>query len=153
MKILILLFISVLALPSSALNQGDRLSDDTLAKLNLSSDDTAIIDFFASWCVSCAKELPLIDAMRDELAAQNVKLRGVGCDEELAVGLEFVDKLKLQFEVIHDTDQSLIGTFDPLGMPVIYIVKQGVIEIVHLGAINHIDEVLRESVKWVLDDQ
>ena len=69
---------------------GDEVDSEIAKKLNLSSEKITLVDFFASWCKSCAKEIPGIK----QIAQQgNINVIGIDVDDELEDGLIFQKKL------------------------------------------------------------
>ncbi len=61
----ILLALLSLFTPSSAFSAevGDTISEDLQKQLNIPKGQVGVVDFFASWCLSCAKEIPDIKKM------------------------------------------------------------------------------------------
>jgi thiol-disulfide isomerase/thioredoxin len=138
-----LLFSSVALL---ALESGDTLPKKIQTKLNLEADKVYIVDFFASWCKSCKKELPLVANIYNNKIAQVV---GVNVDKNQEDGEKFVKDLSLPFPVVYDIDKSLVKTFDPLGFPAIYYVKDGKVLHVIFGAVEDIDKKIAEDIKSI----
>ena len=98
---------------------GDEVDSEIAKKLNLSPEKITLVDFFASWCKSCAKEIPGIK----QIAQQgNINVIGIDVDDELEDGLIFQKKLAIDFPVINDTDQEIISKFTPIGMPAMYYI-------------------------------
>ncbi|MRI58135.1 MAG: cytochrome C biogenesis protein [Epsilonproteobacteria bacterium] len=112
-----------------------------MSKLGIQEKGVYVIDFFASWCHSCQKELPLLNAM------DSVQIIGVDVDENMDDGKAFVKKLGLKFKVIYDPKGEIVSKFDPPGIPALYIIKDG--EVVHsiIGARPHIDKDLAKILK------
>ncbi len=108
------------------------------------SGETVVVDFFASWCVSCKKELPLIEKLSKEL--KNIQFIGVDVDEEKEEGLAFQKKLGLSFHIYNDNSQKIIKNFDPEGVPAIYILKNGIVKKTHIGAIDNVDMILKKDL-------
>ncbi len=106
--------------------------------------DVVVIDFFASWCVSCKKELPLIEKLSKQITS--VQFIGVDVDEEKEDGLAFQKKLGLSFHVYNDEKQKIIKNFNPEGVPAIYILKNGTIKKIRIGAIDNVDKVLKKDL-------
>ncbi len=130
----------------SAYEVGERIDDSIAKKLNLGADIT-VVDFFASWCVSCKKELPFVNKLSKNLDEKEVKFVGIDTDEELQDGLEFQKELGITFSVINDTKQEIVAKFNPLGMPAIYYIKDKKIVKKIFGAVNHIDKVIKKDIK------
>ncbi len=137
----------LMAAPVVAYEVGDTLSPQTLAKLNLEPGKVAVLDFFASWCVSCAKEIPELKQFIKEDSSNKVQVVGVGVDEVLADGLAFQKKLDIDFQVYNDMDQKVVEAFGPIGMPALYYVIDNKIVGKRIGAINHKDDQIRADLK------
>ena len=144
-KILSILSISTITL--MALDSGDTLPSLTAQKLSLQNDKIYIIDFFASWCHSCEKELPLINKLNNAIDKNTTEIIGVDVDEEIEDGKTFQKELALNFKVVNDANNEIIGAFNPVGMPSIFIVKNGKIITVISGAKENIDSYILEGLK------
>jgi len=127
-----------------AYSTGDMLDKGVAEKLGLQKDKLYVIDFFASWCHSCEKELPLVSKVHRENVVEVV---GVNVDSDASKGKAFVSKLKLPFSVIYDTNKALISAFDPAGVPALYYVKNEKVLGMQIGAVKEIDKKIREEVK------
>lgn len=125
---------------------GDTIDEATATKLGTVTGKVTIVDFFASWCASCAKELPLINKLNDE-KIEKVQIVGVDTDEEVSDGIAFQKKLKLNFKVINDDKHLLVNKFSPYGMPALYYIKNNKVEKIIFGAIDDIDKVIKEDIK------
>lgn len=141
-KILLLLVFSTYSL--MAYNTGDMLDKAVTEKLGLKKDKLYVIDFFASWCRSCKKEIPLISKVhRDKV----VEVIGINVDTDASKGKAFVSKHKVPFRVVYDTNKVLISVFNPVGIPALYYVKNGKVLSMHIGAMKNIDKKIIEEVK------
>ena len=103
-----------------AYDVGDSLSPEITKKLNIQPGKVAVLDFFASWCVSCAKEIPEIHQFIEDDKSEKVQVIGVGVDEELSDGKAFQKRLNISFPVYDDVDQQVVQAFGPIGMPALY---------------------------------
>lgn len=148
---LLMLPLTVISSGIHALEENETLPAETSAVLELNPDKVTVIDFFASWCVSCRVELPQISAMIPGLDPSQVEVIGINVDEEQEEGQAYIDSFKdqggLNFRVVMDPEQKLIETFEPLGMPALYFIRNGVIEKMHLGAMPNIDKVILADLK------
>ncbi len=144
-KILYTLCFSTISLFS--LESGDMLPSSLGDKLVLEKDKIYIIDFFASWCKSCEKELPLMMNLNTKIDANSVEIIGVDVDEDISKGKAFQESLKLDFKVIDDSKNELIKIFDPAGMPSVFIVKNSKIIATVIGAKDDIDSYILEGLK------
>ena len=129
-----------------ALEIGDKVPTNIQEQLNLTSNKTYIIDFFASWCKSCKHELPLVANVYNKQLAEVI---GINVDKKKEDGEAFVQKLNLPFKVIYDTDKKFIETFDPLGFPAIYYIRNGQVVNIIFGAVDKIDEQINKDLKAI----
>jgi thiol-disulfide isomerase/thioredoxin len=143
-KTLYSLLFSTVAL--MALETGDSVPKNIQEKLKLESDKVYVVDFFASWCKSCKKELPLITNIYNEKV---VEVIGVNVDKHKEDGERLVKKLELSFPIVYDSDKILVEAFNPLGFPAIYYVKNGQILNIIFGAVEEIDKKITEDIKSI----
>lgn len=76
--------------------------------INAEDDTTYIINFWATWCKPCVKELPYFDELHTSLKDKNVKV--------LLVSLDFPEKLESQlipFVKKHNLSPQVILLDDP----------------------------------------
>ena len=143
-KILYSLLFSSVAL--MALNTGDTIPKNIQDKLKLESDKIYVVDFFASWCKSCKKELPLITTVYNNKV---VDVLGINVDKNREDGEKMVEELKLPFPIIYDTDKSLVEAFDPIGFPAVYYIKNNQVLNVIFGAVEEIDKKIAKDIKAI----
>lgn len=138
--------LGLISLTSHALENEEALSPELIQFLEINQNKITLIDFFASWCVSCRIELPQIAKLIPQLDAQQVEIIGINVDEEISEGQAYIDSFKktggLNFRVFMDPEQELIDIFEPLGMPALYYIQNGSIKKMHLGAMPNIDQVI-----------
>ncbi len=134
-----------------AYNEGDNISDSMATHLACDGDKIYVIDFFASWCNSCKKEIPLISKANNKIDSNKVEIIGIDVDKNVKTGLKFQKKLKesndLNFRVINDPSNLIISEFAPIGMPTLYYVKNKKIIAILTGAVDNIDEVIINDLK------
>ena len=143
-KILYSLLFSSLNL--MAINMGETLSQNIQAQLNMEKDKVYVIDFFASWCKSCKKELPLVNKVHND---KTTNVIGINVDKNKEDGEAFVQKLGLTFPVIYDEEKNLVEAFNPIGFPALYYVKNNKIIHTIFGAVDNIDEQITADIKEI----
>ncbi len=138
--------LSLFPLSSSALELEEKLTPELIAELKIDPNKITLIDFFASWCVSCRVELPQISQLVPQLDPKQFEVIAINVDEELSEGQDYIDSFAqqggLNFRVVMDTKQKVIEIFEPLGMPALYYIQNGTVKIMHLGAMPNIDDVI-----------
>ena len=138
---LLILFISSLLF---SYEEGDIVNKDIQKKLNMIDEKLYIIDFFASWCASCKKEIPLISKVNTTLDKNHIEIIGIDVDKDETKGVAFQKKLrsegKLNFKVINDPMNLIVAKFNPIGMPALYYIKEGKVVDIIYGAVDNIDQ-------------
>jgi cytochrome c biogenesis protein CcmG, thiol:disulfide interchange protein DsbE len=134
-----------------ALKPGDPVDPAVLARLQVDPAKVTVVDFFAEWCVSCRKELPLINAVHERSNKAKVEFIGVDTDEDPKVAAAFQkemrDKGAMGFRVVNDAQQTLVGSFKPKGYPALYVLQGGKVVKEHLGAMPDVDRVILRDLK------
>ncbi|MEA3354581.1 MAG: TlpA disulfide reductase family protein [Campylobacterota bacterium] len=126
---------------------GDTLDKSTIDKLGIKDDKIYIVDFYASWCVSCKVELPLISKLNSTIEKTKYMIIGINIDKDINKGKAFTKKADLRFKIIYDNKNKLVSKFDPIGVPALYYIKNYKVEKVLFGAIEHIDKKILNDLK------
>lgn len=83
-----------------------------------------LVDFWASWCEPCRRELPLLEALYQEHAAAGLVVVGVSLDEQRGDAEAFLRNLPLTFPIVFDADRSLGKQWSPPRMPTVFLVER-----------------------------
>lgn len=78
------------------------------------SGKVVLVDFWASWCLKCLREMPTIRQVHEEFAAQGLAILSINMDENLAIGSEFVQQQKFPWRSFHSADLNALGFQSPL---------------------------------------
>lgn len=77
--------------------------------LNKNDEKTYVINFWATWCLPCVKELPYFEFLNQEYKKKNVEVILVSLDfpnQKESRLIPFVNKKKLQSKIIHLDDEN-----------------------------------------------
>ncbi len=122
----------------AALKVGDTLPDLASFQLDGKLPDTlkgkvVIVDFWASWCVPCAKSFPVLDELQKKYGNRLVVL-AVNIDEKAANMEKFLAKHAVSFTVVRDAQQKLVAVVEPQTMPTSFILDgEGKVRFLHSG--------------------
>lgn len=118
-------------------------------KLNFENNKIYVVDFFASWCSSCEKEIPVLSKMNENFKTRSIELVGVNIDKNLAEGEKFRKRLAkyFNFKVVNDESNSIVNSYKPLGMPAIYIIKDKKICGQIFGATANLEQNIEDKIK------
>ena len=149
MRFLILtLFLSSLLF---SYQEGDTISQNIQTKLNIKEDKIYIIDFFASWCKSCKKEIPYISKVHQKVDSSQVEIIGIDVDKDIEKAKSFQKELKsknaLTFRVINDPQNNIVKEFNPIGMPALFYIQNNKVVHVMYVSVDNIDEIILNDLK------
>ncbi|TDQ34613.1 TlpA family protein disulfide reductase [Aureibacillus halotolerans] len=101
-----------------------------------------LLNFWASWCVPCVNELPLLNEADKLMDGVTVVAVNLGEDKETAQ--TFVDRYDLRFPILLDQEHSLRTTYQITSQPVSLLIDpSGTIVERRIGAIDPFEEIMR----------
>jgi cytochrome c biogenesis protein CcmG, thiol:disulfide interchange protein DsbE len=91
------------------------------------SGKVIIVNFWATWCVPCVKEMPSFEILYRRYRSQGLILLAVSLDKDDSTKVqEFADKYKLSFPVLLDTEGVAEKLYPSFSIPFTYVIdKQG----------------------------
>jgi thiol-disulfide isomerase/thioredoxin len=135
---------------------GDRAADFSLqaldgSKVKLSDlkGSVVVIDFWASWCVPCKKELPALDALARRYDGKNIVILAVNIDKDRANAEKLLAQVKVSaLKILLDPDGRVAGAYDVPTMPSSYIIDaKGLVRHVHAGFTSGDEKKIAEEVE------
>lgn len=117
-KCFIIIIITLFCTPFTAFNQVKLISLDRLYdRIKYSSDTLYVINFWATWCVPCIKELDSFEKLNKQYKNEKLKVLLISVDFEskLSSLTAFVKKRNLQTEVFllnEKNEQEYINRID-----------------------------------------
>jgi cytochrome c biogenesis protein CcmG, thiol:disulfide interchange protein DsbE len=126
--------------PAVSLPALDGLTDGTrpvggFATADLGKGEVSVVNFWASWCVPCVDEHPMLVALK---AATGVKLYGVNYKDQAATARRFLGRYGNPFTAVGiDANGRAAIEWGVTGMPETFIVNgKGEIVYKHVGPIS-----------------
>lgn len=108
-----------------------------------------VINFFASWCVSCGKETAYIEKASREYAQQPVMFLGIAVDDTEKKAKEFLKKMGLTIPAGLDKTGKIKEAYGLYGMPTTFFIdKSGKISYLHAGVVT--EELLKHEIDKLL---
>jgi len=147
----------------AGLGAGDRMPDFELVNLygepvafSELSGRPVVLNFWATWCAPCRREMPLLETLWNELRGDDLVVVGVALGESPGVVRPFVDARGVSYPIWLDREASdARGTqdvFDRLrsrGLPTtVFVRADGIIDSVYLGELER--TLLRERIEAIL---
>jgi cytochrome c biogenesis protein CcmG, thiol:disulfide interchange protein DsbE len=105
-------------------NVGDPAPDFELSTIDgdtLSSEDLkghpVVVNFWASWCLPCREEAPLLERTWRRFKDDGVMFLGVNIKDAESDAKAFIDEFEITYPVVRDLDQKLTRAFGVQGLP------------------------------------
>jgi peroxiredoxin len=105
-------------------------------KLNLSDlrGKVVLLNFWASWCGPCRKEMPILEQMYRQYQSKGVTLVGVNVEPSSDDAVKWLKSTPVTFPILFDRDSSVSKLYQVQGMPNTVIVdRKGKVRYIHRG--------------------
>jgi peroxiredoxin len=83
-----------------------------------------LVNFWATWCEPCIREMPSLQQLRDQFHTEGFEILAVNYQEGPARINSFVEKLQLSLPVVRDTDGSVARAWGARIFPANYLVDR-----------------------------
>jgi cytochrome c biogenesis protein CcmG, thiol:disulfide interchange protein DsbE len=81
-----------------------------------------VVNFWASWCLECRPEMPVLQGLHRELAPRGLAVIGINAREDkLAVG-RYAKELGLTFPLLLDPSGLINANYGVVGLPATFVV-------------------------------
>jgi peroxiredoxin len=149
-------------------------SDDSLAELNEVAPDftlldvdgnlvslssfrgrTVLLNFWATWCVPCRREMPDMNSQFLKRQSSGLVVLAINLEEGLEPIRTFVKKYELEFPVLLDSRRDVAKAYRLSGLPESWVVDSGgILRERRIGAFtrNSLDEVLQRVMSTARSD-
>jgi peroxiredoxin len=121
--------------------------DGERVKLSDLRDKPVLLNFWASWCGPCRRELPVIVKLHEELRAKGLVVFGVN-NEGKDIARQYTDKAGLTFPTLDDSRRKVYRMYRVRNIPSMFLIdRNGRVVRFFRGA--HEEEDLRAALKSV----
>jgi cytochrome c biogenesis protein CcmG/thiol:disulfide interchange protein DsbE len=109
------------AAPDFTLPRLDRSGDVTLSSFR---GQVVVLNFWASWCVPCRDEAPLLESAWQRWRDRGVVVLGVDAQDFTADARAFVSKYEQTYPNVHDGSGKTLGRYGITGFPETWFVDR-----------------------------
>lgn len=136
---------------------GDQLPDFTISNDEMTttlcevckSNKCVILDFWASWCMPCRKEIPNLKAIYDNYSDKGLAIVSISIDSEDEPWKKALKEENLVWTNCRDIDHSIANLFNIVAVPTIYVLdNEG-----KLIAENLRGEALQEKISEIINQE
>ena len=114
------------------LAQGDRFPDVVLPGLDgrmtslaVYSDVPLVVNFWATWCEPCRREMPSLEKLSTFFYPKDFRVVGITVDSDRNLAREFSLRYKLTIPMLSDSDQTLSsGMLRIPAFPITYLLRR-----------------------------
>ncbi len=123
------------------LNEGDTapdftaaLADGTEFTLSDQQGKVVLLNFWATWCGPCVREMPAFEKLHEEYG-EDIAILAVNCMEGEDIVDAFLEETGYTFPVACDVEGTVIAKYPSQGIPYTLVIdKEGIIQKIYVGA-------------------
>lgn len=119
----------VLAFLAPQVSHADSLPDFSLKdssgktwQLSALRGKVVMLNFWASWCAPCRKEMPMLEAMYQDLKESDFVLLAINTESEVAEAEALLQELNLTFPILWDKDGAVVKLLGVNAMPTTLVI-------------------------------
>jgi peroxiredoxin len=87
-----------------------------------------LLNFWATWCEPCEREMPAIQRLHERLAPEGLRLVAVSVDDDQEAIDRFRERFRLTFPILWDPDKRVANTYQTYRYPeTLLIGRDGVV--------------------------
>ena len=99
-----------------------------------SGKKTVVLSFFATWCIPCKGELPLLERIYREYSNESLEVILIDVEENENKVKAYIDSLGLNIPVLMDFHGVVAQKYNVVALPTLLIInKDGIIELRSFG--------------------
>jgi thiol-disulfide isomerase/thioredoxin len=81
-----------------------------------------LVNFWATWCPPCIKEMPALNSLHNKLKSKNFRVVGVHVGPALATVKQYLKDRPVDFDIVIDKNMSL-SSWEVAGLPTTFLVN------------------------------
>lgn len=93
-----------------------KFNGETIQKPDLQGK-ILVMNFWASWCTSCLKELPELNALKKENTKKNIVFLAINAGESKKKIKKFLRKHSFDYQILQDPERKYSKNLNVLSLP------------------------------------
>lgn len=115
-----------------------RLDEEGELSLSSLRGKAVVVNFWASWCVPCKKEAPLLEAAWKKNRDRGVVVLGVDSEDFTGDARRFIERYGLTYPNVHASSKEIVADYGLTGYPETFFVDREGRVVAHVS--GEIDE-------------
>jgi len=125
--------------------------DDQILDINSYKNQVVLLNFWASWCKPCVKEIPSLIRLQQQFKDQSFQIITINIGESKKDMADFLKKVKLELPIMLDTDGQAVKDWGVYAYPSNFVLdKDGVIRYAYRGALEWDAPKIVNTIKTLL---
>jgi len=127
------------------------LSDLSGAPQHLPKGKVVLLNFWATWCPPCRKEMPSMAELHKRLNDKGLVIVAASVDKDRNQLAGFVREYSIPFEVLHDADASVSRRYGVFRYPETFLIdRSGKVRFHLVGAVDWTDKTVLKAINTLL---
>lgn len=113
-----------------------------------------LINFWASWCPPCVKELPSLDRLQNKVSTDNFSVLAINIGEDKQTVKDFLKPMQLSFPVLFDPEGKSVHHWNLVAFPSSFVIdRQGKIRYGLFGGIEWDKQEIVDIIELLISEQ
>jgi peroxiredoxin len=124
---------------------------NTNIKLSEQTGNVVLLNFWASWCGPCRKEMPLLNDLHNKYKALGFSVIGVNVEQDSSMAKSFISSYPVDFPILLDVSNKASKLYDVSAMPTTVIIdRNGMVRHLHKGYQAGDEKAYKKMVRQLL---
>lgn len=161
MRILVFIVMGILFAPSAIADDARNPAPDFTARSSQNGNirladlrgKVVMLNFWASWCAPCRKEMPLLNELYRRYSPAGFVLLGVNTEANIEQANAVLEEIPVDFPIVYDTSNKVSEAYKIDAMPTTVLIdRDGQLRYVHRGYKSGDEEIYREKIRQLLQE-
>ena len=120
-------------------------------KLSEHRGEVVLLNFWASWCGPCRKEMPYLEQIQEKYSDYGFTVMGVNVEEDSSKAKKMLKDIPVSFPILYDTTNSVSKAYKVSAMPTTVIIdRDGNMRYLHKGYKSGDEATYKQWVKKLI---